>query len=1364
MVKEEITYFTAENMRARSFVLRRAQDSLRYLLFLMFSAVTLVSYSQLPAIKISPNKKYFQTTDGKPFFWLGDTGWLLFIKLTREETIQYLDTRKQQGYNVIQVMVLHDLKHAVNKYGDSALLNENIATPKVSTGNDFWDHVDFVIDAAAQRGLYMALVPVWGTNVKSGWVTQQQAKTYATFLANRYKNKSNIIWLNGGDINGSDSIKVWNMIGSTLNSIDKNHLITFHPRGRTTSSRWFHNESWLDFNMFQSGHRNYAQDTSKGETHYGEDNWKYIDEDFSKQPLKPTLDGEPSYEGIPEGLHDTTQRFWNDDDVRRYAYWSVFAGGAGFTYGHSAVMQFYNAADKGRAYGAKKFWQEAINDSGALQMQYLSKLMLSKPYFERVPDQSLIENNGQRYDRVVATRGKNYAFIYTYTGRSFTVNMRKIAASRITATWYDPRSGKYFLYNVYSNSGNVTFNPPGNEQPGNDWVLVLEPTAKNGYLFTSFNEPANEGLRMLYSYDGYAWKDIGTTLLKPAVGDQKVMRDPSIAQGPDGVFHLVWTSSWRGDKGFGYASSKDLVHWSEQQFIPVMQHEPSTVNVWAPEIFYDEDGKKFIIIWASTLPGRFDRGIEEDSNNHRMYITTTTDFKTFSPTKLFLDPGFSVIDAVIVKRAANDYVLVLKDNTRPNRNIKVAYATKPEGPYTNVSAPFTGSFTEGPSVVKVDNNWLIYYDAYRKGTYDAMSTKDFKSFTDISSVVSVPPGHKHGTVFPVKDEVIEHLLKQTAKQDTVRYIGKTLSNVDYHHGQLRPAVGVHNIQVFRANRQYPEKSGNPNYFKEHAPNWTYNHAPMLAYWEGRFQLNFLSNPVGEHVAPGQTFAFSSPDGYNWIFNDTLFPTYKLRPGTVKAGKKDTAGNNDYAVMHQRIGYYTAKNGVLLALGYYGIVLGQKDDPNDGNGIGRVVRRVNLDGSFGPIYFLRYNHAFNEKNTDFPFYKSSSQKDFLAACDELLASPLQMQQMVEEADRDDPLIPLKKDFKAFSYYRLPDTRVVGLWKYALTSISADSGKTWQYNPTRAPGFVNANAKIWGQRTSDGRYATVYNPSEFRWPLAVSVSDDGLNYKNLLLVNGEITSMRYGGAYKSYGPQYVRGIQEIDGNPPGGNMWVTYSMNKEDIWVSKIPVPVTEKVDQHVNDQFAQMNKGDELKYWNIFSPLWCRVQPEDNNNQKAIALHDSDPFDYAKAERVFPESKKVVVEFGITPKQNDHGLLEIELVDGRNTPCLRLSFDSTGSFQTKAGYRNRGLSSYKAGEKLDIKIELNTTNRFYTVYVNGKSTGNNICFAPVEAVERIVFRTGVTRRFPDADTPTDQSYDLPGAGEQLKDAAYFIHYLKTSGSN
>jgi hypothetical protein len=589
-------------------------------------------------------------------------------------------------------------------------------------------------------------------------------------------------------------------------------------------------------------------------------------------------------------------------------------------------------------------------------------------------------------------------------------------------------------------------------------------------------------------------------------------------------------------------------------------------------------------------------------------------------------------------------------------------------------------------------------------------------------------------------------------QDTIHYTGSTLSNVDYHHGQLPLAIGVHNIQTFRANRQHPDWAGGSN--------WTYNHAPMLAYWNNTFYLEYLSNPVGEHVGAGQTFLQTSKDGYKWNAPVIVFPPYKVPDGTTKVGRTEVA-KDLFAVMHQRIGFYTSKSKRLLALGFYGLVMGPHDDPNDGNGIGRVVREILANGKFGAIYFIRYNHAFNEKNTSYPFYKTSKDRDFVAACDELLATPLLMQQWVEEADRNDPLIPLKKDYKAFSYYHLPNGKVIGLWKYALTSQSNDEGKTWQYNPLRAPGFVNANAKIWGQKMSDGKYATVYNPSEFRWPLAVSISDDGLNYKNLLLVNGEISSLRYGGAYKSYGPQYVRGIQEMDGTPPGGNMWVTYSMNKEDMWVSNIPVPVSSEVTADVDENFNSLPAGKELDKWNIFSPLWAPVGIEKmTNGTKALLLKDWDPFDYAKAERVIPTSQNITAEFTVVPQQTDNGSLQIEFQDKKGMAGIRLMFDTGGTLLCKAGYRNRGLGKYVAGQPLTIKVEVNCASRSYNVSLNGKPVGLQIFFQPLESINRIAFRTGDVRHFPDADTPTDQDYDLPNAGAKVTEAAWYITGLKT----
>lgn len=589
-------------------------------------------------------------------------------------------------------------------------------------------------------------------------------------------------------------------------------------------------------------------------------------------------------------------------------------------------------------------------------------------------------------------------------------------------------------------------------------------------------------------------------------------------------------------------------------------------------------------------------------------------------------------------------------------------------------------------------------------------------------------------------------------QDTVRYTGNTLVNVDYHHGQLIPAIGAHSYQTLRVTREDASR--------DTAMTWTYNHAPMLAYWNGKFYLNYLSNPVGEHIPPGQTLLQTSTNGIEWSKPVAIFPPYKIPDGTRKEGHPGVA-QNLYAVMHQRMGFYVSKNNRLLTLGYFGIALDAKDDPNDGKGIGRVVREIRKDGTFGPIYFIRHNASWKQPST-YPLFTECSDKGFVQACEELLANRLVTQQWAEEADRNDPLIALKGEYKAFSSYHLPDGRVVGLWKNALTSISKNEGKTWLYNPKRAPGFVNSNAKIWGQRTSDGKYATVYNPSEFRWPLAISVSDDGLNYKNLLLVNGEITSMRYGGNYKSYGPQYVRGISEGDGVPPDGKLWVAYSMNKEDIWVSSVPVPVKEKAGKHAADRFEQMAEGKELAEWNVYSPLQAKVSIEKGAGKgKVLTLRDSDHFDYARAERVIPASKKLVAEFSVTPRQHNTGLLDIEFLDARGTPGIRLSFDSTGVFRTKAGYRNKSLLNYEAGKPYDIKVQLNVQTRLYSVTVNGKSAGNGVLFAPLESVSRIAFRTGDTRRFPNADTPTDQMFDLPDSGVKDVEAVFEIKYLITN---
>ena len=440
---------------------------------------------RLPALKVSENGHYFMTEYGEPFFWLGDTPWLIFKNVNREDAEIFMQNRQEKGFNVLQIMVLHTL-NIRDPYGNRALIDRNVTQPAVKEGNDpsdpeqydYWDHMDYIIQLAEKYGMYAALVPVWGSNVvESAGVTPEQAKIYGEWIANRYKDYSNIIWLNGGDINGADSTAVWLALGEAIRSVDSTHLMTFHPRGRTSSVEWFHNEPWLDFNMFQSGHRTYEQGVSgPRQSEYAEDNWRYMEDGWNLKPAKPIFDGEPSYENITHGLSkDPDSPRWTADDVRRYGYWSVFAGGAGYTYGENSIMQMLNTGDTTANFAAKTDWRIAQNAPGAAQMHHIKDLMLAQPsYFDRVPDQSLIAGeNGERYNYITATRGTEFALFYTYNGRPFSVNMGKIAGDNVKAQWFNPRDGSYTLLGEMGNNGVAEFDPPGEKEDGNDWVLVL---------------------------------------------------------------------------------------------------------------------------------------------------------------------------------------------------------------------------------------------------------------------------------------------------------------------------------------------------------------------------------------------------------------------------------------------------------------------------------------------------------------------------------------------------------------------------------------------------------------------------------------------------------------------------------------------------------------------------------------------------------------------------------------------------------------------------------------------------------------------------------------------------------------------------
>lgn len=453
---------------------------------LLLSTLTYAQPTEIPwkhgPLQVSANSRYLQQADGAPFFWLGDTGWLLPEKLNRDEAAYYLEHCKQAGFNVIQVQTINGVP-AMNFYGQSSHPHGYDFSGTDQPGTyGYWNHMDYIIETAERQGIYIGMVCIWGGLVKSGQMDVEQAKAYGTFLANRYKDHPNIIWIIGGDTYGNLKTEVWEALATTIKSIDKNHLMTFHPFGRTLSTTWFNNAAWLDFNMFQSGHRRYEQ--SKDNTNSilpigtEEDNWRYVEISHSTKPMRPVIDGEPSYEAIPQGLHNPKEGFWQAEDVRRYAYWSVFAGAFGHTYGHNSIMQFLKPGVNA-AYGATKLWYDALTDAGFNQMKYLKALILGFPFFERIPDQSIIAGeNGEKYDRLIATRGTDYLLVYNYTGRSMEINIHKISGKTKKAWWYSPRNGEFSYIGEFS-SKVTTFTPQGKQNNGNDWVLIVTDSAQD---------------------------------------------------------------------------------------------------------------------------------------------------------------------------------------------------------------------------------------------------------------------------------------------------------------------------------------------------------------------------------------------------------------------------------------------------------------------------------------------------------------------------------------------------------------------------------------------------------------------------------------------------------------------------------------------------------------------------------------------------------------------------------------------------------------------------------------------------------------------------------------------------------------------
>lgn len=426
-------------------------------------------------VRVSGNGRFLMTEDGKPFFYLGDTAWELFHRTTKEEAILYLDNRKAKGFNVIQAVVLAELDglHTPNSLGHTPLIDDDPTKPNEA----YFAYVDWIIQEAAKRDMYIGLLPTWGDKVALlDWgvgpeiFTPQNARIFGEFLGKRYKNAWNIIWILGGDRNPRNDhhIEIWrNMAAGIITGVGSadRALMTFHPQPTKPggSSKWFHNDDWLDFNMHQTGHC------------IDFDAHRKITHDYNLNPIKPTMDAEPIYEEHPICFNGKKHGFADALDIRRRAYAGVFYGGLGHTYGCAAIWQMYMPG-RTPMHGPLRTWKESLDLPGAQQMRHLKNLILSRPFFERIPDSSLVVgDNPDNAVHVSATRSDKgrYALLYLAGNRSVTVRTGVLSGDQLQVWWYDPRTGKAYKDKKIRKTDTHTFHPPV-DLSTEDWVLVLD--------------------------------------------------------------------------------------------------------------------------------------------------------------------------------------------------------------------------------------------------------------------------------------------------------------------------------------------------------------------------------------------------------------------------------------------------------------------------------------------------------------------------------------------------------------------------------------------------------------------------------------------------------------------------------------------------------------------------------------------------------------------------------------------------------------------------------------------------------------------------------------------------------------------------
>jgi hypothetical protein len=445
-----------------------------YLAFLLLFSIKTISAQRL---KVSDNQRFLVTEDGRPFFWMADTAWELFHRCNREEAIMYLNKRAQQGFNVIQAVALAEIDglNTPNPYGEVPLINNDPSSPN----EQYFNHVDFIIKKADSLGIYVALLPTWGDKLfKERWGVGPEiwnvnnAKNFGAWIGNRYKDHDNIIWILGGDRNprkNTDDAEVWNQLAEGIAEAAggyENTLMSFHPQ--SSSSIWFHQQNWLDFNMHQTGHC-----PNQG-------TYKHINHDYHLQPTKPTLDGEPLYEDHPNCFNAKELGHSIPEDIRRIMYWNVFAGALGQSYGCHDVWQMYQL-DKTPINQPLRPWPLALDLPMANQVKHLKNLFLSRPFLSRIPDQSMVvDDQADNNDNVSATRDKegSYAFFYFPTGKRTKLRLTALGGEKLNSWWYDPRTGVAFEGPSLTDKEFVDISPPS-QGVGQDWVLVLDALSRN---------------------------------------------------------------------------------------------------------------------------------------------------------------------------------------------------------------------------------------------------------------------------------------------------------------------------------------------------------------------------------------------------------------------------------------------------------------------------------------------------------------------------------------------------------------------------------------------------------------------------------------------------------------------------------------------------------------------------------------------------------------------------------------------------------------------------------------------------------------------------------------------------------------------